>query len=92
MGSQIKCNKCKKDFGKILCFSCGRINICKETFFKSGQIQCGFPNCLKESYMINCIYCRKLNIFKKQIPINGQKKNADIAIILLMKYFALFAD
>ena len=73
MGSQIKCNKCKKDFGKILCFACGRINVCVGAFFQSGKIKCGFPNCLKESYMINCIYCRKLNIFKKQIPINGQK-------------------
>ena len=73
IGSLIKCNKCKKDFGKILCIACGRINVCKGAFFKSGQILCGFPNCLKESYMINCIYCIKLNIFKKLIPINGQK-------------------
>ena len=72
MGSQIKCSSCKKDFGKILCSSCGKINICKGNYFQSGKIKCGFSNCLKENYMINCIYCRKLNIFNNEIPINGQ--------------------
>ena len=72
MGSKIKCNKCKEYFGKILCPSCGKINTCERNYFKSGFIKCGFSNCLKENYMINCIFCRKLNIFN-QLPINGQK-------------------
>ena len=73
MGSQIKCNICRKEFGKILCVSCGKLNVCDGAYFKSGQIKCGFPNCSKENYVINCIYCRKLNIFNKEIPVNGQK-------------------
>ena len=72
MGSKIKCNKCNEYFGKILCPSCGKINTCEINFFKSGLIRCGFQNCLKENYMVNCVYCRKLNIFN-QPPINGQK-------------------
>ena len=72
MGSQIKCNSCKNEFGKILCSSCGKINVCKGSYFQSGKLKCGFSNCLKESYMINCIYCRKLNIFNNEIPLNGQ--------------------
>ena len=72
MGSKIKCNKCQENFGKILCPSCGKINICEGKYFKSGLIKCGFQNCLKENYMVNCIYCRKLNVFN-QLPINGQK-------------------
>ena len=72
MGSQIKCNSCKNEFGKILCSSCGKINVCKGSYFQSGKLKCGFSNCLKENYMINCIYCRKLNIFNNEIPINGQ--------------------
>ena len=72
MGSKIKCNKCNENFGKIICPSCGKINICEGNYFKSGVIRCGFINCQKENYMINCIFCRKLNIFN-QLPINGQK-------------------
>ena len=33
---------------------------------------CGFKSCTKENYMINCIYCRKLNLFNKKMPITGQ--------------------
>ena len=73
MGSRIKCIQCKQYFGKILCPSCEKINVCGENYFKSGLMKCGIPTCQSENYMINCIYCRKLNIFKKAIPINGQK-------------------
>lgn len=73
MGSKIKCKECKQYFGKILCPSCGKMNVCEENFFKSGLMKCGISSCLEKNYMINCIYCRKLNIFKKKIPINGQK-------------------
>jgi protein neuralized len=35
-------------------------------------MNCGFNNCLKENVMVNCIFCRKLNIFENNIQINGQ--------------------
>ena len=72
MGSKIKCINCKKYFGKILCPSCKKINSCQEEYFQFGKMLCGFQNCRKQNYMINCIFCRKLNVFKKDIPINGQ--------------------
>ena len=72
MGSKIKCINCKKYFGKILCPSCKKINSCQEEYFQFGKMMCGFQNCRKQNYMINCIFCRKLNVFKKDIPINGQ--------------------
>ena len=72
MGSEIRCNNCKSYFGKILCPSCGKVNECKNEYFQFGKMVCGFQNCQKHNYMINCIYCRKLNIFNKDIPINGQ--------------------
>ena len=62
-----KCIQCKQYFGKILCPSCEKINVCGENYFKSGLMKCGIPTCQSENYMINCIYCRKLNIFKKAI-------------------------
>ena len=72
MGSKIKCRACKKYFSKILCPSCGKTNVYKNDSFKLGLMKCGFPKCSKENYVLNCIYCRKLNIFTKDIPINGQ--------------------
>lgn len=72
MGSKIKCRACKKYFSKILCPSCGKTNVYKNDSFKLGLMKCGFPKCSKENYVLNCIYCRKLNIFTKDIPIHGQ--------------------
>ena len=72
MGSSINCHKCNNSFSKILCPSCKRINVDKTKSFKLGVVRCGFENCLKQNYMINCIYCRKINIFKFQIPKKGQ--------------------
>ena len=72
MGSEIKCKRCKNYFGKILCPSCDKINNCQDEYFQFGKMVCGFQNCRNNNYMINCIFCRKLNIFKKEIPINGQ--------------------
>ena len=72
MGSKIKCYKCKTSFGKILCVSCGKMNTCQQNFFKFGIMKCGFQNCLQENNLINCLYCRKLNIIDKKIQINGQ--------------------
>ncbi len=73
MGSNIKCKKCNNRFGKILCVSCNQNNICyNNNFFEFGKMKCGFEKCGNENYMINCIYCRKLNIFNKKIPMVGQ--------------------
>ena len=72
MGSEIRCKNCNKFFGKILCPSCNKINNCQEDYFQFGKMICGFQNCQQNNYMINCIFCRKLNIFKREIPINGQ--------------------
>ena len=72
MGSKIKCKQCHQCFGKILCVSCGKNNICNDNFFHCGKMVCGFKGCTKENYMINCIYCRKLNLFNKKKPIIGQ--------------------
>jgi hypothetical protein len=72
MGSKIKCRACKNNFSKLVCPSCGKINTSKNESFKMGKITCGFQKCLKENYLINCIYCRKLNLFKNEIPVNGQ--------------------
>lgn len=73
MGSKIKCNNCDMSFGKLLCPSCCRMNVLEKNYFKFGLMKCGFKSCLQDNYMINCIYCRKLNCFKKEIPIQGQK-------------------
>ena len=72
MGSKIKCRACKKYFSKMLCPSCGKTNVYKNDYFKMGLMKCGFQNCLKENYVINCIYCRKINLFRNEVPINGQ--------------------
>ena len=72
MGSEIKCHKCNYSFNKIICPSCKKVNVDKNKDFKLGYVRCGFENCLKQNYMINCIYCRKMNIFKFKIPKKGQ--------------------
>ena len=72
MGSEIKCYNCKNSFSKIICPSCRKINECKNDHFVMGLTRCTFQNCLKLNFMINCIYCRKLNIFIKEIPALGQ--------------------
>ena len=72
MGSQIRCPNCKKFFGKILCPSCGKMNTCEKNYFRLGNMKCGFNNCLKENNMINCLYCRRLNILDEKIKIGGQ--------------------
>ena len=72
MGSKIRCQNCKNNFSKLICPSCCKINVCKNDHFTLGYVICGFKNCLNHNYMINCIFCRKINIFKKKIPIKGQ--------------------
>lgn len=74
MGSKIKCNNinCHTEFGKILCPQCENIQILTKKYFKIGAMKCGY--CSKQTIMINCIYCRQLNIFtnKKKLPFLGQ--------------------
>ena len=72
MGSEIKCKNCNNYFGKILCIACGKMNECEGNYFEYGNMVCGFENCQKSLFMVNCIFCRKLNIFLKEKPINGQ--------------------
>lgn len=72
MGSRLKCHKCKEYFGKIICPCCQKINVCENNYFRTGKMKCGIINCLKENYLINCLYCSKLNIFNNKAPINGQ--------------------
>jgi hypothetical protein len=72
MGSKIKCHKCNECFGKILCPACGKMNICYQKFFKSGHMKCGYNNCLKDINMINCLFCRKLNVLSQETQISGQ--------------------
>ena len=72
MGSKIKCPRCKNTFGKIICPSCGKLNNCKNNFFKLGNLKCGFKNCNKTNNMINCLYCRRLNVLETNSQIGGQ--------------------
>ena len=75
MGSEIKCNNCKHSFGKILCPTCGKMNTCTNNFFRAGIMKCGFNNCFEESNLANCIFCRKLNVFDKNVQVNGHVVN-----------------
>ena len=74
MGSLIRCTSktCKNyHFGKLFCPHCKQINKLQKKF-KLGYIKCGFGNCLKESNLVNCIFCRKLNIFDLKINVIGK--------------------
>ena len=73
MGSKLKCNGCKNFFGKILCPKCLKINPLTKSFFKSGTIICSYTACGQKSEIINCIHCRKMNIFNGKPPIPGQQ-------------------
>ena len=76
MGHKIKCIGCKNFFGKILCPQCLKINPLTKNFFKSGGMICSYTACAKTSKIINCIYCRRMNVFNKnnnEFPIPGQQ-------------------
>jgi hypothetical protein len=75
MGHKIKCTSCKNYFGKILCPQCLKINPLSKNFFKTGTIVCSFTSCAKKSEIINCIYCRRINVFnnENEKPIPGQQ-------------------
>ena len=75
MVHKIKCTSCKNYFGKILCPQCLKINPLSKNFFKTGTIVCSFTSCAKKSEIINCIYCRRINVFnnENEKPIPGQQ-------------------
>lgn len=76
MGHKIKCIGCKKYFGKLLCPECLKINPLTKNFFKSGGMICCYSTCAKKSTIINCIYCRRMNVFNinnSEFPIPGQQ-------------------
>ena len=72
MGHKIKCIGCKNYFGKILCPKCLRINPLTKSFFISGEMTCRYIECSQKSIIVNCIFCQRMNIFNKTIPIPGQ--------------------
>jgi protein neuralized len=72
-GNEIKCSLCKEKFGKILCASCGELSICKDRFFKLGEMICGSENCKQVNNLINCLFCRQLNICENRINLIGRR-------------------
>ncbi len=76
MGHKIKCFGCKNYFAKILCPKCLKVNPFINTFFQSGEFICRYTLCSQKSYIVNCIHCRKMNVFNnndKEHPIPGQQ-------------------
>ena len=68
-GTEIKCSLCKENFGKILCPKTGKLSTFKENYFEFGEIKCGVENCKKIHNMMNCLFCRQLNIFKEGVQL-----------------------
>lgn len=73
MGHRIKCIGCKNYFGKILCPKCLKVNPLQKHFFKTGEILCRFSSNAERSNIMNCIYCRRINVFNQISPIPGQQ-------------------
>ena len=73
MGHKIKCKSCKNCFGKILCPKCSRMNPLSKNFFKSGEMTCRYIECSRKSFIVNCVYCQRMNVFNEKMPIPGQK-------------------
>ena len=75
MGHKIKCNNCKNYYGKILCPQCLKVNYLTKNFFKTGAMFCSYTSCAKRTDIINCIYCRRINVFnnENEKPIPGQQ-------------------
>ena len=75
MGHKIKCTSCNNFFGKILCPNCLKINSLTKDFFKTGTMICSHTLCEKSSEIINCIHCRRINVFngENEKPIPGQQ-------------------
>ena len=73
MGHKIRCKRCGNHFGKILCPKCLKIIPISKRYFKSGTLVCSYTSCGKRSEIINCIHCRRMNVFNKKAPIQGQQ-------------------
>ena len=73
MGKKIKCIGCGNYFGKILCPKCLKVNPLQKHFFKTGDIMCRYSAHSEISNIINCIHCRRINVFNKSPPIPGQQ-------------------
>ena len=73
MGKKIRCIGCKNYFGKILCPKCLKVNPLQKNFFKTGEIMCRYSSHAEISNIINCIHCRRINVFNKVSPIPGQQ-------------------
>ena len=72
MGHKLKCSGCSNYFGKILCPKCLKNNPLKNFFFKTGQIMCSYTACAKKSTIVNCIHCRRMNVFDNDNDNNGE--------------------
>ena len=68
-GTEIRCSLCKENFGKILCPISGKLSRFKVNFFEFGEIKCGVEDCHKIHNLMNCLYCRQLNIFPDKIQL-----------------------
>ena len=74
MGSNIKCNQCKKIYVKVFCYAC-------KNFFKINKnleglnIECKYQKCLKSFKFINCIFCFRMNVFPIENTDSGINNN-----------------
>lgn len=72
MGHKIKCTKCSNYFGKLLCPKCLKNNPLTKSFFKTGEIRCSYTSCAQKSLIINCIHCRRMNVFDTNEKSNNE--------------------
>lgn len=63
MGMRIKCDKCSKSFGKIICPKCLKVNPLEKNSFKYGEFECRYKNCSKKTNIAVCIHCERINYF-----------------------------
>ena len=74
MGMRIKCDKCSKSFGKVLCTKCLKVNPLEKNSFKYGEFECRYKKCSQKTNIAVCIHCERLNYFSDKIKelIPGQ--------------------
>ena len=56
-----------------MCPSCGNLNSCRGKYFKFGELVCSRENCKQESNIMNCLFCRQMNIFKNKVSLIGRR-------------------
>jgi hypothetical protein len=64
IGQKITCEKCEKNFSKILCVNCFRVIPLEKNIFKYGELECRYKSCSKKNNYAICFYCNQLNYFK----------------------------